>query len=137
MSVKSTENFLGAFEKSFSSKSEVLSEYFSLISASLLQNMNFADEIIGNFYSKEFIRKRVLKQTQEEIEEIDKQIENEKLEGGGGEGEPEDEYASYTPKNGEILSEKNRDEILTSQMNDIFKKVLEDEDPEKIPHPVS
>ena len=28
-------------------------------------------------------------------------------------------------------------EILTSQMNDIFKKVLEDEDPEKIPHPVS
>ena len=112
-------------------ESEMLQERLNL-----LQNMNFADEIIGNFYSKEFIRKRILKQTQEEIEEIDRQIENEKLE-GGGEGEPEDEYASYTPKNGEILSEKNKDEILTSQMNDIFKKVLEDEDPEKIPHPVS
>ena len=40
-----------------------------------LQQMNFADEIVGNFYSKEYIRKRILKQTQEEIEEIDKQIE--------------------------------------------------------------
>ena len=37
-----------------------------------LQQMNFADEIVGNFYSKEYIRKRILKQTQEEIEEIDK-----------------------------------------------------------------
>eukprot|EP00493_Phyllostaurus_siculus_P007042 UN07115 len=41
MSVKSTENFLGAFEKNFSSKSEVLSQYSSLISSSLFQNLNF------------------------------------------------------------------------------------------------
>ena len=52
----------------------------------LLQSMNFLDEIVGNFYSKDYIRKRILKQTQEEIDEIDREIEQE----GGGE-EPEDE----------------------------------------------
>ena len=45
--------------------------------------MNFADEIVGNFYSKEYVRKRILKQTQEEIDEIDRQIAAE----GGGEEE--------------------------------------------------
>jgi len=31
---------------------------------STLQNMNYAEEIVGTFYSKEFIRKRILKQTE-------------------------------------------------------------------------
>ena len=59
----------------------------------LLQSMNFADEIVGNFYSKEFVRKRILKQTQEEIMEIDKQIELEKA--AASPEEEGDEYASY------------------------------------------
>jgi len=42
MSVKHTENFLGAFEKKgCSSKSEVLSEYSSFIPFSFFENLNF------------------------------------------------------------------------------------------------
>jgi len=37
-------------------ESEMLTERLNL-----LQNLNFADEIVGNFYSKEFVRKRILK----------------------------------------------------------------------------
>ena len=88
----------------------------------LLQSMNFADEIVGNFYSKEFVRKRILKQTQEEIMEIDKQIEMEKAAGGAPE---EDEYASYKHKGGENLSEDNEEKFKTN-INDIFKTVLEE-----------
>ena len=87
----------------------------------LLQSMNFADEIVGNFYSKEFVRKRILKQTQEEIMEIDKQIELEKA----AAPPEEDEYASYKHKGGENLSEDNEEKFKTN-INDIFKTVLEE-----------
>ena len=89
----------------------------------LLQSMNFADEIVGNFYSKEYVRKRILKQTQEEIMEIDKQIE---LEKAAAPPEEEDEYASYKHKGGENLSEDNEEKFKTN-INDIFKKVLEED----------
>ena len=87
----------------------------------LLQSMNFADEIVGNFYSKEFIRKRILKQTQEEIEEIDNQIEAEKAGAPEGEGDEEDQYQSFVPEKGKFMKE-NID--LKSDMNDIIKNVL-------------
>ena len=90
----------------------------------LLQSMNFADEIVGNFYSKEYIRKRILKQTQEEIMEIDKQIELEKA--AAPPEEEGDEYASYKHKGGENLSEDNEEKFKTN-INDIFKKVLEED----------
>ena len=90
----------------------------------LLQSMNFADEIVGNFYSKEFVRKRILKQTQEEIMEIDKQIELEKA--AAPPEEEGDEYASYKHKGGENLSEDNEEKFKTN-INDIFKKVLDEE----------
>ena len=90
----------------------------------LLQSMNFADEIVGNFYSKEFVRKRILKQTQEEIMEIDKQIELEKA--AAPPEEEGDEYASYKHKGGENLSEDNEEKFKTN-INDIFKKVLEED----------
>ena len=93
----------------------------------LLQSMNFADEIVGNFYSKEFVRKRILKQTQEEIMEIDKQIE---LEKAAAPPEEEDEYQSYKHKGGENLSEDNEEKFKTN-INDIFKKVLEEDIDEK------
>ena len=100
----------------------------------LLQSMNFADEIVGNFYSKDYIRKRILKQTQEEIDQMDREIEQE-----GGGGEPEDEMQSFVPKEGENLNEeldkiveekivdKEKDEELKMNINDIFKSVLEEE----------
>ena len=89
----------------------------------LLQSMNYADEIVGNFYSKEYVRKRILKQTQEEIMEIDKQIE---LEKAAAPPEEEDEYQSYKHKGGENLSEDNEEKFKTN-INDIFKKVLEED----------
>jgi hypothetical protein len=105
----------------------------------LLNSMNYADDIVGNFYSKEYIRKRVLKQTQEEIDEIDKEIE---AETAAEPDEPEDDFQSFTPKHGENLSEevekiveekivdKEKDEELKMNINDIFKSVLEEESDE-------
>ena len=93
----------------------------------ILQSMNYADEIVGNFYSKEYIRKRILKQTQEEIVEIDKQIE---LEKAGAPEEPEDEYQSFKRNGGKNLSESNKEKFKTN-INDIFKKVLEEDVDEK------
>ena len=102
----------------------------------LLQSMNYADEVVGTFYSKDYIRKRVLKQTQEEIDEIDREIEAEKA---MEPDEPEDDMQSFTPKHGENLSEevekivqekivdKEKDEELKMNINDIFKTVLEEE----------
>ena len=101
----------------------------------LLQSMNFADEIVGNFYSKEYVRKRILKQTQEEIDEIDRQIAAE----GGEEEEGEDQFQSFKPENGQNLSEeldkiveekivdKEKDEEVKENLNEIFKSVLEEE----------
>ena len=87
----------------------------------LLQSMNFADEIIGNFYSKEHVRTRILKQTREEIQQIDKEIEAEKAgppigrsvdidkeieaEKAAAPDEPEDEFQSFKPKSGKPLKE--------------------------------
>ena len=81
-----------------------------------LQNMNYADEIVGNFYSKEFIRKRILKQTDEEVRLIDKQIEAEKAA-----GPPEEEEESFVPKQDKFMKE---DIKLKKEMNDIMKSVL-------------
>ena len=90
----------------------------------LLQSMNYADEIVGTFYSKEYIRKRILKQTAEEIKEINQQIENEAA--AAPEGEEEDQYQSFVPKgkgNGKFMKE---DIKLKKDMNDIMKSVLSD-----------
>ena len=89
----------------------------------LLQSMNYAEEIVGTFYSKEYIRKRILKQTAEEIKEINQQIENEAAAAPEGE---EDQYQSFVPKgkgNGKFMKE---DIKLKKDMNDIMKSVLSD-----------
>ena len=43
------------------------------------------DEFVGKYYSQQWIRKNVLRQSEEEIEMIDKQIEDESNEDGEGE----------------------------------------------------
>jgi len=47
------------------------------------------DAYVGKYYSVEWVRKNVLQQTEEEIEEVDLQIESEKE---TGEGEDDDEF---------------------------------------------
>ena len=103
----------------------------------LLQSMNFADEIVGNFFSKDYVRRRILKQTQEEIEQEDKQIELEKATAPAA-PEGEDEYQAFVPKNGGNIQEaldkvvekkivdKEQEKELKNNLNDIFKTVLEE-----------
>ena len=43
-----------------------------------LNTLREIDEYVGKYYSKEFIRKRVLQQSDDDIKDIDKQIEQEK-----------------------------------------------------------
>jgi hypothetical protein len=81
-----------------------------------LQNMNYADEIVGTFYSKEYIRKRILKQTDEEVQLIDRQIEAE-----AEAAPPEEEEESFVPTQGKFMKE---DIKLKKEMNDIMKGVL-------------
>ena len=83
---------------------------------STLQNMNFADEIVGTFYSKEFIRKRILKLSDEEVRLIDKQIEAEAAAAG-----PEEEEEAFIPKQEKFIKE---DIKLKKEMNEIMKGVL-------------
>jgi hypothetical protein len=77
--------------------------------------MNYADEIVGTFYSKEFIRKRILKQTDEEVQLIDQQIEAEAA------AAPEEEEESFVPKQDKFMKE---DIKLKKEMNEIMKGVL-------------
>ena len=50
-----------------------------------LNTLREIDEYVGKYYSREFIRKRVLLQSDDDIKDIDKQIDQEKAE------EPEEE----------------------------------------------
>ena len=77
-----------------------------------------------------YIRRKILKQTQEDIEEIDKQIELE----AAAEPEMEDDMQSFVPKNGKFIKENvkskkksnftKEDIKLKEDMNDILKSVL-------------
>ena len=40
--------------------------------------MGYRDAVVGKYFSQEYIKKHILKLTQEEIEEMDRQIEAEK-----------------------------------------------------------
>jgi hypothetical protein len=46
-----------------------------------MNQLNAVSEYVGTYYSIEWVRKHVLKQTEEEMEQIDKQIEDEKSSG--------------------------------------------------------
>jgi hypothetical protein len=54
-----------------------------------LDALQTASEYVGKYFSKEYVRKYILRQTEEEIKDIDSQIEQEKADGGdtgGGDG---------------------------------------------------
>ena len=59
--------------------------FFELKDAELLESrinqLNAVTEYVGTYYSIEWVRKNILKQTQEEMAQIDKQIEDEKKSG--------------------------------------------------------
>ena len=51
------------------------------ITEARMNSLQLMEAYIGQFYSKEYIRRYVLRQTETEMEEIDKQIEDEKEDG--------------------------------------------------------
>ena len=55
-----------------------------------LDMLNQVEAYVGTFYSKEWVRKNILKMSDEEIQEIDAQIEQE-----GGDGEQEDDLGGF------------------------------------------
>jgi hypothetical protein len=62
-------------------------------------NMGFSEDIIGKFFSLNFVRKNILKLSQEQIDEMEKEIELEKGTGGGtGELDWEIGAESHDPK---------------------------------------
>jgi hypothetical protein len=67
--------------------SEIMRDRFELVS--------MAEEYVGNYISKEYLRRNILQQTEEQMKEIDKQIAAEKPEedekGDDEDGEDGDE----------------------------------------------
>jgi len=62
----------------------------------LVNDMGYRDEVVGKYFSQEYINKKVLKLTQDEIDDMKAQIEKEKAE-AGGKGEEEDQWAEFDP----------------------------------------
>jgi hypothetical protein len=63
----------------------------------LVNDMGYRDEVVGKYFSQEYINKNVLKLTQEEIDQMKEQIAAEKAEAGGGEGEEEQQNWEFDP----------------------------------------
>ena len=63
----------------------------------LVTDMGYRDEVVGKFFSQEYINKKVLKLTQAEIDEIKDQMEREKAEAAPPEGESEDQFSEFDP----------------------------------------
>ena len=57
-----------------------------------LDTLSQAQEYVGKYYSHEYIRKYILRQTEDEIAVLDKQIETEKAEGGD---EDDDDFGGF------------------------------------------
>ena len=76
-----------------------------------------SEAYVGTFFSKEWVRKNVLRMSDEEIEEIDKQIETEETE-EGEEGDEFDMEAEYVPpqyKDDEEEPEKKNEKQLLGE----------------------
>jgi hypothetical protein len=65
----------------------------------LVNDMGYRDEVVGKYFSQEYINKHVLKLTQEEIDNMKEQIKKEKEEAAAAEGggEPEDQQWEFDP----------------------------------------
>jgi hypothetical protein len=63
----------------------------------LVNDMGYRDEVVGKYFSQEYINKHVLKLSQEEIDDMKAQMEKEKEEAAGGEEGAEDQQWEYDP----------------------------------------
>jgi hypothetical protein len=65
----------------------------------LVNDMGYRDAVVGKYFSQEYVNKRILKLTQEEIDNMKDQMEKEKAEDAGG-GESEDQQWEFDPSAG-------------------------------------
>jgi hypothetical protein len=91
------------------------------------------EDLVGKYVSNEYVRRVVLKQSDEDIDQLDKQIEKEKAEGGDEEDSDMDfESTEIAPINDiheiEEESEQHKEELHEAQLKMIqsMTKVLED-----------
>jgi len=63
----------------------------------LVNDMGYRDEVVGKYFSQEYINKHVLKLSQEEIDDMKEQMEKEKQEAAGGEEGAEDQQWEFDP----------------------------------------
>jgi len=63
----------------------------------LVNDMGYRDEVVGKYFSQEYINKHVLKLSQEEIDDMKDQMEKEKKEAAGGEEGGEDQQWEFDP----------------------------------------
>ena len=63
----------------------------------LVNDMGYRDEVVGKYFSQEYVNKHVLKLTQEEIDDMKEQIAKEKAEAAAEGGEPEDQQWEFDP----------------------------------------
>ena len=62
----------------------------------LVNDMGYRDAVVGKYFSQEYVNKRILKLTQEEIDDMKAQMEKEKV-GAGGEEGAEDQQWEFDP----------------------------------------
>jgi len=62
----------------------------------LVNDMGYRDEVVGKYFSQEYVNKHILKLTQEEIDDMKDQMEKEKA-GSGGEEGAEDQQWEFDP----------------------------------------
>jgi hypothetical protein len=65
----------------------------------LVNDMGYRDEVVGKYFSQEYVNKQILKLSQEEIDNMKEQIAAEKAEAAAAEGggEPEDQQWEFDP----------------------------------------
>jgi hypothetical protein len=87
---------------------------------SRIQTLTTVDPYVGRYYSAEWVRRNILQQTKDDIEEIDKQIKQEEASGNGGPTqqigqEPEVSPDQYPPEDN--TSDNAQNESLTPMLD--------------------
>jgi hypothetical protein len=87
-----------------------------------ISTANQIDPYVGRYYSSAWVKKNILHMTQEEIEEMQKEIEEEGELAGPVSGQPGQEQGGAAPVTIDNTVENNGTESLTPQLDDAVNK---------------
>ena len=89
-----------------------------------IQMVTMIDPFVGRYYSSEWVKKNVLKMTEDEIEEMEKQIEEEgprdPVDAQGNPIQPEVSADQYPPEDN--VSEQGSAESMTPELDAMVQK---------------